>query len=53
MTPAFYDNVLMSVVAHKIDFWHAQDDKWYWLAKKDQGMYSGSMASLGPSYDRD
>ena len=52
MTPAFYDNGTHIVVAHKIDFNMLKMINDIDFVEKIRGTYSGSMASLGPSYDR-
>ncbi len=53
MTPAFYDNGTHVVVAHKIDFNMLKMINDIDFVERIRGTYSGSMASLGPSYDRD
>jgi len=53
MTPAFYDNGTHIVVAHKIDFNMLKMINDIDFVERIRGTYSGSMASLGPSYDRD
>jgi hypothetical protein len=54
MTPAFYDdNGTHFVVAHKIDFNMLKMINDIDFVERIRGTYSGSMASLGPSYDRD
>ena len=52
MTPAFYDNGTHLIVAHKIDFNMLRMINDIDFVEKIRGTYSGSMASLGPSYDR-
>ena len=52
MTPAFYDNGTHVVVAHKIDFNMLRMINDIDFVERIRGTYSGSMASLGPSYDR-
>ena len=52
MTPAFYDNGTHLVVAHKIDFNMLRMINDIDFVERIRGTYSGSMASLGPSYDR-
>src|SRR5919106_4256884 len=53
MTPAFYDNGTHLVVAHKIDFNMLRMINDIDFVERIRGTYSGSMASIGPSYDRD
>jgi hypothetical protein len=53
MTPAFYDNGTHIVVAHKIDFNMLKMINDIDFVERIRGTYSGSMASIGPSYDRD
>ena len=53
MTPAFYDNGTHLVVAHKIDFNMLKMINDIDFVERIRGTYSGSMASLGASYDRD
>jgi hypothetical protein len=53
MTPAFYDNGTHLVVAHKIDFNMLKMINDIDFVERIRGTYSGSMASIGPSYDRD
>jgi len=53
MTPALYDNGTHIVVAHKIDFNMLKMINDIDFVERIRGTYSGSMASLGPSYDRD
>ena len=53
MTPAFYDNGTHIVVAHHIDFNMLKMINDIDFVERIRGTYSGSMASLGPSYDRD
>jgi hypothetical protein len=53
MTPAFYDNGTHIVVAHKIDFNMLKMINDIDFVERIRETYSGSMASIGPSYDRD
>ncbi|HZC47783.1 MAG TPA: hypothetical protein VE244_01860 [Nitrososphaeraceae archaeon] len=53
MTPAFYDNGTHLVVAHKIDFNMLKMINDIDFVERIRGTYSGSIASIGPSYDRD
>ena len=53
MTPAFYDNGTHLVVAHKIDFNMLKMINDIDFVERIRGTYSGSMASIGPSYERD
>ena len=53
MIPAFYDNKTHVIVAHKIDFNMLKMINDIDFVERIRGTYSGSMASLGPSYDRD
>jgi hypothetical protein len=49
----FYDNGTHIVVAHKIDFNMLKMINDIDFVERIRGTYSGSMASIGPSYDRD
>lgn len=53
MTPALYDNGTHLVVAHKIDFNMLKMINDIDFVERIRGTYSGSIASIGPSYDRD
>ena len=53
MIPAFYDNGTHVVVAHKIDFNMLKMINDIDFVERIRGTFSGSMASQGPSYDRD